>query len=164
MNFFRAFDNIKTGIEKFDSSKFDRSFAIQMTMTNKDCGGIFYIEYKDGQLNIEPYNYYDHDVDVIASYSTMLKALSGGLDSTKAEADGKLAFSGTPAVFWDFASAISFKAPETASRTAKKPAAKCCKKPAAQKTPSPAEKKRTAKKAEVVASGAKSAEPKKEKK
>ena len=138
MNFYQAFDSIKESIKNFDSSKFSGDFAIQLTMTNKDCGGIFYIEYKNGTLNVEPYNYYDHNVDVTASYNDLCKALSGALNLKTAAEKGKIAFSGDSGIFEAFVSAISFapaekKAPKkTAPKktTAKKTAKETAKKPA----------------------------------
>ncbi len=138
MNFYQAFDSIKESIKNFDSSKFSGDFAIQLTMTNKDCGGIFYIEYKNGTLNVEPYNYYDHNVDVTASYNDLCKALSGALNLKTAAEKGKIAFSGDSGIFEAVVSAISFapaekKAPKkTAPKktTAKKTAKETAKKPA----------------------------------
>ena len=155
MNFYQAFDSIKESIKNFDSSKFSGDFAIQLTMTNKDCGGIFYIEYKNGTLNVEPYNYYDHNVDVTASYNDLCKALSGALNLKTAAEKGKIAFSGDSGIFEAFVSAISFapaekKAPKkTAPKktTAKKTAKETAKKPAKETIKATAEKsKATAKK------------------
>ncbi len=176
MNFYQAFDSIKESIKNFDSSKFSGDFAIQLTMTNKDCGGIFYIEYKNGTLNVEPYNYYDHNVDVTASYNDLCKALSGALNLKTAAEKGKIAFSGDSGIFEAFVSAISFapaekKAPKktapkktTAKKTAKKTAKETAKKPAKETAKSVTEKavktaKETAEKVEqTVKSAAEKAE------
>ena len=116
MNFFEAFENIKKSITKFDSAKFNNDFAIQVTMTNKDCGGIFYIEYKDGQLNIEPYNYYDNNVDITSGYADLLKVLAGKLALTSV----KLNITGDAEVLSSFISAIEFKTEEKPKAPAKK--------------------------------------------
>ncbi len=172
MNFYQAFDSIKESIKNFDSSKFSGDFAIQLTMTNKDCGGIFYIEYKNGTLNVEPYNYYDHNVDVTASYNDLCKALSGALNLKTAAEKGKIAFSGDSGIFEAFVSAISFapaekKAPKkTAPKktTVKKTAKETAKKPAKETAKSVTEKavktaKETAEKVEqTVKSAAEKAE------
>lgn len=172
MNFYQAFDSIKESIKNFDSSKFSGDFAIQLTMTNKDCGGIFYIEYKNGTLNVEPYNYYDHNVDVTASYNDLCKALSGALNLKTAAEKGKIAFSGDSGIFEAFVSAISFapaekKAPKkTAPKktTAKKTAKETAKKPAKETAKAVTEKavktaKETAEKVEqTVKSAAEKAE------
>lgn len=134
MNFFEAFENIKKSITKFDSAKFNNDFAIQVTMTNKDCGGIFYIEYKDGQLNIEPYNYYDNNVDITSGYADLLKVLAGKLALTSV----KLNITGDAEVLSSFISAIEFKTEEKPKAPAKKCGTrKCATKKADEK---PAEK------------------------
>ena len=137
MNFIQAFDSIKSSITKFDSAKFNNNFAIQLTLKNKDCGGIFYIEYKDGTLNIEPYNYYDNNVAITAGYSDLLKALSGklSLDSKKLE------FTGDTELFGAFVSAIEVtetekpkKAPAKKTATKKAEPKKVATKTTAKKT------------------------------
>ena len=134
MNFFEAFENIKKSITKFDSAKFNNDFAIQVTMTNKDCGGIFYIDYKDGQLNIEPYNYYDNNVDITSGYADLLKVLAGKLALTSV----KLNITGDAEVLSSFISAIEFKTEEKPKAPAKKCGTrKCATKKADEK---PAEK------------------------
>ena len=122
MNFFEAFENIKKSITKFDSAKFNNDFAIQVTMTNKDCGGIFYIEYKDGQLNIEPYNYYDNNVDITSGYADLLKVLAGKLALTSV----KLNITGDAEVLSSFISAIEFKTEEKPKAPAKKCGTRKC--------------------------------------
>lgn len=152
MNFFEAFENIKKSITKFDSEKFEHDFAIQVTMTNKDCGGIFYIEYKDGQLNIEPYNYYDNNVDITSGYADLLKALSGKLALTSV----KLNITGDADILASFVSAIEFK---TEEKPAKSPAKKCgtrkCASKKADEKPSEKPAKKEAVKAAAVETVAK---------
>ena len=131
MNFFEAFENIKKSITKFDSAKFNNDFAIQVTMTNKDCGGIFYIEYKDGQLNIEPYNYYDNNVDITSGYADLLKALSGKLALTSV----KLNITGDAEVLATFVSAIEFKTEEKPKAPAKKCGTRKCASKKAEENP-----------------------------
>ena len=168
MDFYQAFDSIKAGISKVDTSKFTKNFAIQCTMTNKDCGGIFYIEYKDGSLNVEPCNYYDNNVDITAGYSDLCKALAGNVSKS-------VIFTGDESVFKDFTAAIEFALPE--KKTEKKPAKKAakapCKKTAEKKIAEekiekkPVEKKaaeKTEKKSAEVKSVKKTAEKPAEKK
>lgn len=120
MNYFEAFDTIKNCITKFDSTKFDGDFAIQLTITNKDSGGIFYIEYKDGLLNIEPYDYYDNNVAITSGYADLLKVLAGklSLDSKKIE------ISGNKDILSAFISAIEFKEAKKEAPAPKKTCAK----------------------------------------
>ena len=80
MTYIQAFDKIK---EKLDgkakiSQDYD-SFAIQVTLTNKDSHGIFYLKYSDGFLDVQPYDYFDNDAAVSLSYQTFLKLTDGRL-------------------------------------------------------------------------------------
>lgn len=89
MTYIQAFDKIK---EKLDgkakiSQEYD-SFAVQVTMTNKDSHGIFYLKYSDGFLDIQPYDYFDNDAAVSLSYQTFLKLTDGRLSLDDAVSKG----------------------------------------------------------------------------
>ncbi len=77
MTFEQKFKSLKVAFDKADTKKFDRFFAIQITMTDEDCGGTFYIENKDGNYSVEPYDYYDNTAKVFASASTVAKLSKG---------------------------------------------------------------------------------------
>lgn len=139
MNYFEAFENIKSGITKFDNTAFDDSFAIELTISNKDSGGIFYIEYKDQTLNVEPYNYYDSDVKITSGYADLLKVMAGklSLDSKKIE------ITGNKEILEKFVSAIEFHEPTKAPQKPA-PAKRTCAKKSTSKAETP-EKKPTKK-------------------
>ena len=89
MTYIQAFDKIK---EKLDgkakiSQDYD-SFAIQVTLTNKDSHGIFYLKYSDGFLDVQPYDYFDNDAAVSLSYQTFLKLTDGRLSLDDALSKG----------------------------------------------------------------------------
>ena len=78
MTFEKKFQSLKTAFVKADVKKFDSAFfAIQFTMTDEDCGGTFYIEYKDGNYSVEPYNYYDNTATVLAPAASIAKLSKG---------------------------------------------------------------------------------------
>ena len=56
--------------------------------------GIFYVEVKDGQLYIEPYEYFDRDAIFICKADALFKIISGKLDPIKAFTIGKLKVEG----------------------------------------------------------------------
>lgn len=94
MYFEEAFGKIKTSLQKSKVKAEDKHFAIQVRMTDYDCGGTFYIEQKDGQFYVEPYNYFDFDADIEASFKDIKDIADGKLDIKKAVEDGKLIISG----------------------------------------------------------------------
>lgn len=78
MTFEEKFQSLKKAFDKADVKKFNSDFfAIQLTMTDEDCGGTFYIEYKDGNYSVEPYNYYDNTATVLAPATSIAKLSKG---------------------------------------------------------------------------------------
>ncbi len=49
--------------------------AMQITVTG-DGSGIFYVKVADGTVDVQPYDYRDHDVSLIVDSATLLKALA----------------------------------------------------------------------------------------
>ena len=97
LTFTEKFDYLKTKYAaKADFSKIDKDIAAQFTLTDSDCGGIFYIAHIDGKTSIEPYDYHDNTVAVRTSSVTLERILSGKTDPVKAFLDGKLDVEGEP--------------------------------------------------------------------
>lgn len=94
MYFEEAFGKIKTSLQKSKVKASDNHFAVQVRMTDYDCGGTFYIEQKDGQFFVEPYNYFDYDADIEAAFKDIKDIADGKLEMKKAVEDGKLIVSG----------------------------------------------------------------------
>ena len=139
MTFEKKFETLKKSFVKADLEKLTESFALQVNMTDEDCGGTFYVAYVDGTLAVEPYDYKDNTAVVTGSSADVAKLAKGTV---------AVAVEGNAAQVEMFAA--SFVKP-----VAKKPAAKKAapaKKPAAKvekKAEVKAEAKPVAKKAEV---------------
>lgn len=89
MTYIQAFDKIKEKLDgKAKISQDCDSFAIQVTLTNKDSHGIFYLKYSDGFLDVQPYDYFDNDAAVSLSYQTFLKLTDGRLSLDDALSKG----------------------------------------------------------------------------
>lgn len=140
MTFEQAFDKIKEKFAKADASK-TADFAMQITLTDEDCGGTMYIAVKDGVLAVEPYDYRDNTSYVNITKSALLAILSGRSSLDKAISGGDAMVGGD--------AADNMKA---AKATIKKAAAK----PAAKKAPA---KKSSAKKAPAKKSAATATKP-----
>lgn len=89
MKFTQAFEKIKEKIKNADVSDIE-DFAVQVTLTNKDCGGIFYIQIKEGHLIIEPYDYRDNNAALATMYGVFNKLLDGKTAPMKAVEKGTL--------------------------------------------------------------------------
>ena len=144
MYFEEAFGKIKTSLGKTKVKASDNHFAIQVRMTDYDCGGTFYIEQKEGKFFVEPYNYFDFDADIEASFKDIKDVADGKVDMKKAIDDGKLIINGNLEELLNYGTQL--KKPEKKA-AAKKPAAKAVKEPKKTAEKKPAAKK-TAKKAE----------------
>ncbi len=151
MTFIEKFEEIKKKIGAPDLSKLNESFAVQVNMTDADCGGAFYIAYIGGNLAIEPYDYHDHTAMIYAKSKDLIDALIGKVDMLAAVMSGKIEVYGNI----DHVTALAtLHKPRAKRAAAKKPAAK----KAAEKKP--AEKKPAAKKAPAKEAAEKTAEKK----
>lgn len=148
MTFEKKFTSLKTKFDKADTKKLPENFAIQLTMTDEDCGGTFYIANINGVFSVEPYDYKDNNAAVTGTAAVIAKISAGTVAS-------ELEIFGDAQVVADLAGAYKKPAVKSAAAktTAKKPTAKsvCKAKSAETKAASkPAEKtaaKKTAAKA-----------------
>ena len=60
-----------------DFSAVGHNLAAEITLTDEDAGGTFYVAWLDGKLSIEPYRYYDNTVSIRIG-SDLLEALLQG--------------------------------------------------------------------------------------
>ena len=73
MTYIEKFDSLKEKFAKVDTKKLSKDFAIQFTMTDEDCNGIFYIANIDGVYSVEPYDYVDNTATVTATAANIAK-------------------------------------------------------------------------------------------
>ena len=79
MTYAEFFAEIKSEFMSADVSDIHEHLAYQFNITGA-ASGIFYVEVKDGQLHVEPYEYYDRDAMFTCSADTLKKLESGKLD------------------------------------------------------------------------------------
>ncbi len=79
MTYSEFFSAVKTEFMGADVSDIAEHLAYQFNITGEG-SGIFYVEVKDGNLYIEPYEYYDRDVMFTASADTFAAILKGKMD------------------------------------------------------------------------------------
>lgn len=72
-----------------DASKVTEHVAIQFNITG-EAAGAFYLEIKDGQVFVEPYEYYDRDVIVTCDAETLIKIADGKIAMEAAYLTGKI--------------------------------------------------------------------------
>lgn len=76
-----------------DVSSVDGTIAFQINLIGK-VEGIFYIEIKDGKVNVEPYEYYDRNAIITVNATNFTKLINGKLDPVIAFTTGKLKVDG----------------------------------------------------------------------
>ncbi len=83
MTYSEFFSSVKTRFMGTDVSDIQEHLAYQFNITGEGAG-IFYVEVKDGQLYIEPYEYFDRDAMFTASADVFEKILNGKMDPVMA--------------------------------------------------------------------------------
>ena len=135
MIFIDKFNALKKKYGKIDESKLTESFAIQVEMTDEDCGGIFYVAYVNGVFAVEPYDYHDRTAAITVSSKVLESILSCKTDPMDAFFEGKLAVDGNVG-----------HALLLVELMKKEPVKRAPRKTAVKKAEAPAEEKKTAEK------------------
>ena len=92
MTFNEMLTKIRGMAEKIDASGRD-FLAVQINLTGND-GGVFYVEVKDGRINIEPYEHNDRNCAITMDLTNFNKLIDGKLDPVLAFTTGKLKVDG----------------------------------------------------------------------
>lgn len=95
MTYEEFFKEFKQKFEGTDVSDLSEHLAYQFNIEDKEAGGSFYVEVKDGKLFIEPYEYYDRDAAFTCKPETLNKIIAGKLDPVAAFTIGKLKVEGS---------------------------------------------------------------------
>ena len=80
-----------------DFAGVDYDLAAEITLTDEDCGGTFYIAWQGGELTVAPYNYNDATVRIAVGSDLMERLLQGKENPVKAFLRGDLEAEGDPA-------------------------------------------------------------------
>lgn len=167
MTFKKVFSDLEKLILKADHASLEGEFAFQCCVVG-DGEGIFYIAFKNGVLDVQPYDYKDHTATFKAAADTYKRILGGEMTAAEAVKKGLLSVENNESGCADILTFLSAKgkakteAPASKKSAAKavvkaesKPAAKAAVKTEAkpaEKTPAKTETKpetKTAVKAEV---------------
>lgn len=95
MTYEEFFNEIKNKFIGTDVSGIKDHLAYQFQIEDEQAGGIFYVEVKEGELFVEPYEYYDRDAIFTASPETFAKIADGKMDPVLAFTTKKLKVEGS---------------------------------------------------------------------
>ena len=94
MTFENALKRIKTAFANVDASKL-ADMAVQVTLSDEDCGGTFYFKKEGSDLLVEGYDYRDNDavidiqrksfMDILAGKTTLDVAIEKGTATVKGD-------------------------------------------------------------------------------
>ena len=94
MTYEQVVAKVKAKYENTDASSVNGTLAIQVNLLGKNVEGVFYIEAKDGRVNVEPYDYHDNKAVVTVAPTNLMKILEGKMDPIIAYTTGKVSVSG----------------------------------------------------------------------
>lgn len=94
MTYAEFFYEIKGKFMGADVSDINEHLAYQFSIEDEEAGGCFYVEVKEGQLYVEPYEYHDRDANFIAKPETFMKIADGKIDPVWAFTTQKLKVEG----------------------------------------------------------------------
>ena len=94
MTYEQIVSKVKAKYADADASSLSGTVAIQINLTGKNVEGIFYIEAKDGKVNVEPYDYHDNKAIVTVAPTNLLKILYGKLKPAIAYTTGRVSVDG----------------------------------------------------------------------
>ncbi|MCI9641402.1 MAG: SCP2 sterol-binding domain-containing protein [Eubacterium sp.] len=86
-------ETVRNRFKNVDVSSVPGTLAYQFNVEGK-VNGIFYVEIKDGKVNVEPYEYYDRNAIIIMNGTNLIKLINGKLDPVIAFTTGKLKVEG----------------------------------------------------------------------
>ena len=94
MTYEQVVAKVKAKYADKDASSVNGTVAVQVNLVGKNVEGIFYIEAKDGKVNVEPYDYHDNKAVVTVNPTNLMKILEGKLNPVIAYTTSKVSVNG----------------------------------------------------------------------
>lgn len=141
----------KKAVKTVDVASIKEHLAVEFDIEGKG-EGAFYVEFTSKKVEVEPYEYYDHDFRVRTSGVDAISILKGELDPEAALADGKIVVEGDIrklALLKEHVKLDAAKPAKKTTTTKKATATKTTTTKKATTTKTTAKKETTAKKAEA---------------
>ncbi len=94
MTYEQIVEKVREKFDGCDTSSIEGTQAIQINLAGKNAEGVFYIEVKDGKVNVEPYDYHDNWATVTVAPTNLMKLLDGKMNPVTAYTTGKVSVTG----------------------------------------------------------------------
>lgn len=94
MTYEQIVSKIKDKAATADASAINGTVAVQVNLSGKNVEGVFYIEVKDHNISVEPYEYYDRNAIVTVNPTNLNKLIDGKLDPVLGYTLGKIKVEG----------------------------------------------------------------------
>ena len=89
MTYQELVEEIRKLYEEVDASEIEEHFAIQINI-NGEAEGALYIEFVDGQIEVQPYEYFDRDLIINTDFETAIDLANGDIEMYDAYAEEKI--------------------------------------------------------------------------
>ncbi len=89
MTYEEIVEKVRKHYQAFQPGSVDDRVAIQFDVTGEG-EGAFYLEITDGRINVEPYEYYEHDIKVVSDADALMEVVAGKIDLINANLTGRL--------------------------------------------------------------------------
>ena len=89
MTYQELVEEIRKLYEEVDASEIEEHFAIQINI-NGEAEGALYIEFADGQIEVQPYEYFDRDLIINTDFETAIDLANGDIEMSDAYAEEKI--------------------------------------------------------------------------
>ena len=93
MTYAELVKQVKKNIKISDKNMVKNHFAVEFDIYGEG-EGAFYVEFLDGKVDVEPYEYYDYDIRIRTDAETALQLTGGTMDFEKALLTGRLSADG----------------------------------------------------------------------
>lgn len=108
MKFEQLFYHIKERFGRVAAAECADHMAFEFRFRDEE-NAVFYVEMKEGRINVEPYNYYDRDAIIVATGETYYEIITGALNPKIAFALGRLQVEGDVAKAAELAGLLATK-------------------------------------------------------
>ena len=119
MTYAELVKQVKKTAKVSDKSLAKEHFAIEFDIYG-EAEGAFYIEFMDGKVDVEPYEYYDYDIRIRTDAQTALELIAGKLDFEKALLNGRLSAEGNVNRLASLGQALKHDAKKVSTKKASK--------------------------------------------